>query len=92
MDITINKKHAHYARRENLTSCPAARAFRCAGFKGVEVDGDYVEFITKTENDGDDTVSYALPKTLRDAIRDFDSGKPFRLGTYRIAGLRKPVK
>lgn len=81
MDLTISKKHSHYARRGQNKSCPAARAFKSAGFKTVDVaygsatlDGEY----------------YELPATLENAIRSFDDGEQFRHGTYRIAGVKRP--
>ena len=88
MDLKISKKHSRGARREDVCHCPAARAFKDAGFENVEVEGDFVTFGAE-----DGAVnSHPLPGTLRKAITDYDDGQSFRLGTYRIAGLRKPKK
>lgn len=81
MDLTITKKHTRYARRQQSNHCPTARAFRDVGFKTVSVGNETVMLNWEV---------YDLPETLKKAIDEFDSGKPFRSGTYRIAGVERP--
>lgn len=92
MDLVISKKHTNRASRGNGLHCPAARAFKEAGFKGVNVNGGeigeyYVFFDTESGRK-----EHKLPLTLIKAIEKFDDGEPFKIGTYRIAGLERPTK
>ena len=79
----IKQKHIKGSRRRNATKCPAAKAFKDAGFKEAQVNRYEVIY------DGD---SHNLPLTLRKAIDTFDRGGKFKIGTYRIAGLENPNK
>lgn len=83
MDLVISSKHSSYARRGNTESCPAARALKAAGFKHVSVDHTGADIEGKY---------YKFPKGLSNAISAYDSGEAFKLGTYRIVGLKAPVK
>ena len=81
MDLVISAKHTSRASRGDGQRCPTYRALRDAGFEGVYVDNTYVTV---------DGKNYKMPKTLTKAINEFDDGKAFKLGTYRIAGLELP--
>jgi len=83
MDLMIGRNHTRGARRGDFTACPTARALKAAGFKSVEVLDDRITV------DGE---TYELPSTLANAIQNFDQGKPFKIGKYRIAGLERPSK
>ena len=85
MDLIIKQKHIKGSIRRNPAKCPAAKAFKDAGFKGVQVNRHEVVY------DGG-SYSHNLPLTLRKAIDMFDRGGKFKIGTYRIAGLENPSK
>ena len=87
MDLVISKSHTSRASRDNALRCPAARAFKAAGFEHVRVDGFYMHYV-----DNGKYKKAELPGTLFDAIAKFDNGGEFKIGTYRIAGLKRPVK
>lgn len=87
MDLVISKAHTSRATRDNAIRCPAARAFKAAGFEAVRVDGINMYYVVN-----DKYKKVKLPGTLSDAIAKFDNGGEFKIGTFRIAGLKRPVK
>lgn len=82
MDLEITKSHAYNATRRQGEGCPTYRALKAAGFKAVWVSEDDIEVDGKV---------FKIPQTLVKAINDFDDGKPFKTGTYRIPGLKAPM-
>lgn len=88
MDLTINRAHARLGERGKMESCPTAVALSCAGFSVKAVWGDMVGV-----KDGENSTGwYDLPATLQKAIEAYDEGAPFKVGTYRIKGLKRPKK
>lgn len=85
MDLRINRAHARLGHRSNGESCPTAVALRCAGFTEI-----YVGNTTIKIGDWVNQRSFNIPRGLRNAIANFDEGKPFKVGTYRISGLKRP--
>jgi hypothetical protein len=58
-------------------------ALRDVGFSDALVDAKAINADGKWRK---------MSKTLIAVISDYDKGEPFRTGTYRIAGLKKPTK
>lgn len=91
MDLTINRAHARLGKRNRLMKHPVALALKAEGFVGVRVWNDMVEFREPGQPRFGSRFAF-LPKSLQKTIVDHDNGKPFKVGTYRIAGLRRPKK
>lgn len=90
MDLTINRAHARLGLRRRTGSCPTALALKELGFENVYVDGDIIRIDRSPSDDG--CLYYDIPNTLNNAIEEYDNGKPFKVGTYRIKGLKRPRK
>lgn len=92
MDLTINRNHARLGKRSRPMKCPTALALKAEGFIGVRVDGEMVEARTKGERRNWWNTRYDLSAKLMTAIEEYDKGAPFKTGTYRISGLKRPLK
>lgn len=95
MDLRINRAHARLARRPGPVSTdPVSEALICAGF-------GYAETATSSESlTGKGFVyvepeyqDYPLSKRLEKVLAAWsDESKPFKVGTYRIPGLKRPTR
>lgn len=91
MDLTINRLHASRGKRKRIMMCHTALALKAEGFIGVRVDGTSVELRRPGERRYE-AGCYNLSDRLSNNITKYDEGKPFKTGTYRIAGLKRPTK
>jgi hypothetical protein len=87
MDLKIDKSHTRGSRRNDTCYCPTGIAFKRAGFEDVRV---YQTSGCVRDPKTNCLVEFPLPTKLISAIIDFDQGKPFKIGTYRIKGLKRP--
>ncbi len=95
MDLRVNRAHARLAktRPTHMADEPISTALRCAGFRYAETAQSdesltgrgfvYVE---------PDYRNFPMSKRLEAALGDWMEGKPFKVGTYRIPGLKRPIK
>ncbi len=90
MDLIINRRHAELGVPGAASSCPAAIALKSAGFADAQVCTCPPE-IRVLHDDGWKT--YKLTKRLDAVIDAYDSPPhSFKIGVYRIPGLKRPKK
>lgn len=83
MNLRISKKHARGATRDGSTNCPVARAL---------IDVDFTDLNGNVSVDVNMVVGprVLIPSAkLRRAIFDWDRGKKFKLGVYRLSEAKK---
>lgn len=97
MDLIINRRHVAQGSPNTSDGCPAALALRSVGFLDAKVTTVPAQIRVATDNTqcggpGIKWEVFTMPKSLRDVINRYDGGGLFKVGAYRIIGLRRPNK